>query len=108
MRAPHEKNLDVSSCQVYQCLKLCFRLVLYCTTSVVLHYLVCSLRVPFRIAVFEVVQMRYRYTVIQFVCSWSAGRKEIIVEFEKKIQRLIFFSILYIKKESLSKLDLFK
>ena len=55
----------------------------------------CSLRVPFRIPVLEVLKMRDRYTIIQFVCSWSTGRKEIVIIFEKKIYTLIFFFQFY-------------
>ena len=32
-----------------------------------------------------VVELRYRYTVIEFVCSWSTGKKEIIVRFERNL-----------------------
>ena len=35
----HQKNLDVPFWQIYQYLKLCSLPVLYCTTTVVLHYL---------------------------------------------------------------------
>ena len=50
----------------------------------------------------QILQMRYRYTIIQFVCSWSNVWKEIVIMFEKNSYTNIFFSILYIKKESLS------
>ena len=45
----HQKNLDVPFWQIYQYLKLCSLPVLYCTTTVVLHYLApqrqcCNLR----------------------------------------------------------------
>ena len=56
--------------------------------------------VQLRIPLLEVLKMRYRHTVIQFVYSRNAGRKEIIVKFEKIFQTLLFFSILYTKNES--------
>ena len=51
--------------------------------------------------------MRYQYIVIQFVCSWSTSRKEILIMFEKKFMQY-FFSVLYIKKESLYEIYLSK
>ena len=64
--------------------------------------------VPFQIPSLEVLKMPYRYIRIKTVYSWGTSRKEVIVLDLTEIKALLFFSILYIEKESLVTSDVFK
>ena len=50
----------------------------------------------------------YRYTAIQFVCSWSTSRKELIVKFIKVFRHFDFFQLYTWKNESVGISDSFK
>ena len=58
-----------------------------CYRYIIIEF-VCRLRVPFQIPVREVLKMRYRYNVIQFVWSWSTYLLNL-----KKNSNTVFFQL---------------